>query len=61
MKLCCSDLLSPRKACAAAIALPYAGRAQIPLNEFSHIPAWHDRLCELEAWREPFPATVTAA
>ncbi|MDE2154899.1 MAG: glutathione S-transferase family protein [Xanthomonadaceae bacterium] len=43
---------------AVAIALPYAERAQIPLNGFPHVLAWHDRLCDLESWREPFPAAV---
>lgn len=46
---------------AVAISLPYAERAQIPLDEFKHVRRWHDRLCELEAWREPFPAAMTTA
>ncbi|MFA6229483.1 MAG: glutathione S-transferase family protein [Rhodanobacter sp.] len=46
---------------AVAISLPYAERAQIPLDEFTHVRGWHDRLCELDAWREPFPASVTTA
>lgn len=41
--------------------LPYAGRARIPLDEFPAIRRWHDRLNELEAWREPFPETAVAA
>ncbi|MEP6898754.1 MAG: glutathione S-transferase family protein [Rhodanobacter sp.] len=40
---------------AVAVALPYAEYAHIPLHEFPAITRWHDRLCELDAWREPFP------
>lgn len=38
-----------------AVALPYAERAHIPLHEFPRVARWHDRLNELQAWREPFP------
>ncbi len=44
---------------AVASPLPFAGTAHIPLHEFPAIARWHDRLCELDAWREPFPATHT--
>lgn len=40
---------------AVAVSLPYAAQAAIPVQEFAHVRAWHDRLCELEAWRKPFP------
>lgn len=40
---------------AVAVTLPHADQARIPLDEFSEIRCWHDRLNELEAWREPFP------
>ena len=46
---------------AVAVALPYAKRAHIPLDEFPAITRWHDRLNELDAWREPFPALAAAA
>jgi glutathione S-transferase len=46
---------------AVAVALPYAERARIPLAEFPAVRRWHERLNELEAWREPFPALATAA
>lgn len=46
---------------AVAIALPYAERAHIPLHEFPAVRRWHDRLNELDAWREPFPALAEAA
>lgn len=46
---------------AVAIALPYAERAHIPLHEFPNVRRWHDRMNELEAWREPFPALAETA
>lgn len=39
-----------------AMALPYANEAQLPLGEFANICRWHDRLNEIDSWREPFPA-----
>jgi glutathione S-transferase len=41
--------------------LPYAERASIPLDEFPNVRRWHDRLNELDAWREPYPALPEAA
>lgn len=41
---------------AVAVTLPYAEQAHIPLDELPNVRRWHDRLSELEAWREPFPA-----
>ncbi|MGH8146458.1 MAG: glutathione S-transferase family protein [Rhodanobacteraceae bacterium] len=46
---------------AVAATLPYAERACIPVDEFPAIKRWHDRLNELDAWREPFPEMVVAA
>jgi glutathione S-transferase len=46
---------------AVAVTLPYAERAHIPLDEFPAIKHWHDRLNELDAWREPFPIVAVAA
>lgn len=43
------------------IALPYAEKARIPLGDFPEIARWHDRLNELPAWREPFPAAKARA
>ncbi|SFK74073.1 glutathione S-transferase family protein [Rhodanobacter glycinis] len=45
---------------AVAVTLPYAERAHIPLAEFPAIERWHERLNELDAWREPFPELVAA-
>jgi glutathione S-transferase len=28
----------------------------LPLNEFANVRRWHDRLNEIDGWREPFPA-----
>jgi len=46
---------------AVAITLPYAKAAHIPVAEFPEIERWHERLCELPAWREPFPELKAAA
>lgn len=46
---------------AVAALLPWAERARIPLDEFPAIKRWHDRLNELDAWREPFPDLAVAA
>lgn len=44
-----------------AITLPYADEAHIPLGGFPEIRRWHDRMNELEGWRDPFPALDEAA
>lgn len=46
---------------ALAVTLPYAKAAQIPLRDFANVSAWHDRLMELDAWRNPFPAQQAKA
>ena len=46
---------------AVGITLPYAERAQIPLDDFPEIARWHGRLNELPAWREPFPSARARA
>ena len=46
---------------AVGAALPYAERAKSPLDGFTEIARWADRLNELPAWRDPFPATKAAA
>jgi glutathione S-transferase len=40
---------------ALAATLPYAEKAQLPLEGFAEIVRWHERMNELPAWREPFP------
>ena len=37
-----------------ASALPFAERGLIPVGDYRHIMAWHERLNQLDAWREPF-------
>ena len=44
-----------------AASLPYAADAKIPVAEFPKLARWHDRLNELDAWREPFPKAAAAA
>lgn len=46
---------------AVAITLPYADVAHIPLKEFPAVRRWHQTLCEIDAWREPFPDIAVAA
>jgi glutathione S-transferase len=46
---------------AVAVSLPYAEKAKLPLGDFPAVQRWHARLCELPAWREPFPALAAAA
>ena len=38
----------------AASALPFAGRAGLPLQDYANVQKWHDRLWAIEAWRDPF-------
>ena len=45
---------------AAAITLPYAVDAHLPLDDFPEIRRWHAQLDALPAWREPFPALQAA-
>jgi glutathione S-transferase len=37
-----------------ACVLPFADLAGLPLADYSHITSWFDRLCQIEAWRDPF-------
>ena len=37
------------------ICLPYAEGARLPLEDYSHVRRWHDRLSELDGWNEPWP------
>ena len=46
---------------AVGAALPYAEGAKLPLDGFTGIARWADRLNELPAWRDPYPATRAAA
>lgn len=37
-----------------ATPLPFAEAAKLPLQPYTHINGWHDRLCHLPAWKDPF-------
>ncbi|HEY4299123.1 MAG TPA: glutathione S-transferase family protein, partial [Paraburkholderia sp.] len=37
-----------------ACVLPFAELAGLPLADFSRVEAWHQRLMEIPAWRDPF-------
>ena len=37
-----------------ATPLPFAAGAGLPLANFPNVRRWHDRLCEIDAWRDPF-------
>lgn len=37
-----------------ATALPFAEAAKLPLQEYTNIGDWHERLCQLSAWSRPF-------
>jgi glutathione S-transferase len=43
------------------VTLPYAASAKMPLEEFPEVVRWHDRLSELQAWRDPFPSRQAQA
>jgi glutathione S-transferase len=37
-----------------ATVLPFADACGLPLADYPHVAAWHTRLCEIDAWRDPF-------
>ena len=37
-----------------ATALPFAEASNLPVQEYPHIRRWHEQLCQLSAWRNPF-------
>jgi glutathione S-transferase len=37
-----------------ATVLPFAELAGLPLADYPHVEAWHARLWQLDAWRDPF-------
>lgn len=41
-----------------ATALPFAEAAGIPIGGYGNIRRWHDRLLQIDAWREPFAGLV---
>ena len=41
-----------------AITLPYAEKAGLPLDDCPAILRWHDRLMQIDAWRDPWPTAA---
>ena len=37
------------------VTLPYAAKAQMPIDEFPEVRRWHDQLSALDGWLNPFP------
>jgi glutathione S-transferase len=37
-----------------ATALPFAAASRMPVQKYKRILHWHDRLCEISAWEDPF-------
>lgn len=37
-----------------ATSLPFAEAAKLPLQPYPRIRSWHERLCRLPAWQDPF-------
>ena len=38
-----------------AVTLPYAAKAEMPIDDFPEVGRWHDQLCALDGWLDPFP------
>jgi glutathione S-transferase len=38
-----------------AVTLPYAAKAQMPIDEFPEVRRWYDQLAALDGWLDPFP------
>ncbi|MFC4762787.1 glutathione S-transferase family protein [Dyella koreensis] len=45
----------------AGTLLPWAKESHLPLEGFANIARWHERLMEIPAWRDPFPAPLPQA
>jgi glutathione S-transferase len=43
------------------VLLPWMNDAKLPIQDFANVMRWHERLMALPAWREPFPAPLSAA
>ena len=44
-----------------ASTLPFAERGLIPLDGYANIVKWHDKLNQIDAWRDPFAGLDQAA
>jgi glutathione S-transferase len=45
----------------AAVTLPWAAKANIPVADFANVQRWHDDLSRLDGWRDPWPERFAAA
>ncbi len=45
----------------AAVTLPWAAKANIPIADFANVQRWHDDLSRLDGWRDPWPERFAAA
>lgn len=43
------------------VLLPWMNEAKLPIQDFANVMSWHERMMALPAWREPFPAPLSAA
>ena len=43
------------------VLLPWAKESHLPLEGFTNIARWHERMMDIPAWRDPFPAPVSKA
>jgi glutathione S-transferase len=43
------------------VLLPWAKDSHLPLDGFANIARWHERMMDIPAWRDPFPARVSEA
>jgi glutathione S-transferase len=41
-----------------ATALPFANASKLPVEGYPRIMAWHERLCRLSAWQNPFDGLI---
>lgn len=49
------DRLTIADFCLAAM-LPDAAASRLPIGDYTNLVRWHERLMELPAWRDPWPA-----
>ena len=54
-KFLLGDALSMADFCTAT-TLPLAREIELPIDEYKNVLRWHERLMELPAWRDPWPA-----
>jgi glutathione S-transferase len=55
-----ADRLSIADFC-LGVLLPQQDEIGLQLRDYRHLQRWHDRLLEIEAWRDPWPAQAARA